>query len=214
MHVSHDSIFLKHLLTEIRYIYGGFGAKPKQTFFNDLLSFDFARQNWTLVDPVGKKQPPGRHSHCAVVYQNCMWVFGGISDGKQMEDLWYFDFTKNSWFLVPSTPKNWPASRWGHTAVVYSDEMYIFGGYTDSYSNELWRFSFSKLKWSLVETKGDMPLPRQFHSAVTFEDSMFVYGMFSSPTFPFPPCPASSSSVDQGSIFCLLVSFLGPCHFF
>jgi hypothetical protein len=41
---------------------------------------------------------------------------------------------------------NYPIARRGHTAVVYDNSMYVFGGYVDmkGSSNELWRFRFGK----------------------------------------------------------------------
>lgn len=35
-----------------------------------------------------------------------------------------------------------PSPRWGHSAVTYNHKMYIFGGFSENYTNELWQFDF------------------------------------------------------------------------
>ena len=71
------------------------------------------------------------------------------------------------WMAVPvaGTP---PPPRYGHSAVVEGDSMYVFGGERSSYSfNDVWAFNFVTGSWSFVATKGAPPSPRFDHSAVT-----------------------------------------------
>ena len=46
-----------------------------------------------------------------------------------------------------------PLNRRGHSAVIYRDSMFLFGGILDTghASNELWRYSFSKHELAFQE---------------------------------------------------------------
>ncbi len=44
-------------------------------------------------------------------------------------------FTHSKWWFVHS-------GRWGHSAVVHENGMFVFGGFTQRVVNELWRFDF------------------------------------------------------------------------
>ena len=35
--------------------------------------------------------PPGRHSHTSVVFDQAMWVYGGMTDLTERSDLWKLD---------------------------------------------------------------------------------------------------------------------------
>jgi len=47
----------------------------------------------------------------------------------------------------------YPAGRRGHTAVLYGNSMYIYGGYVDmkGSSGELWQFNFGKFVCKLFK---------------------------------------------------------------
>lgn len=38
--------------------------------------------------------PPGRHSHAAVVFDQGMWIYGGMTDLVERSDLWRLDLGK------------------------------------------------------------------------------------------------------------------------
>jgi len=44
------------------------------------------------------QMPPPRQDHAAVIYNGCLYVYGGIGpDSKIFDDMWKFDFSSNSW---------------------------------------------------------------------------------------------------------------------
>jgi len=51
-----------------------------------------------------------------------------------------------------SSQASWPIGRRGHTAVVYGNSMYIYGGYIDmkGASAELWQYNFGLFEHFLV----------------------------------------------------------------
>lgn len=69
-----------------------------------------------------------------------------------------------------------PGARFGHTAVVNGNLMYIFGGWDGHFTlNHLLIFDLNSYKWIEAETTGDIPA-RYRHSAVTTTDAMYVFG--------------------------------------
>ncbi len=41
-----------------------------------------------------------------------------------------------------------PCPRWGHSASIVKDDLFIFGGFSGfDYLNDLWKYSLSKKKW-------------------------------------------------------------------
>jgi len=96
-----------------------------------------------------------------------MFVFGGKSNGYH-NDIWKFDLgtqsptlpfcihmgfqEDNSWeVMTVEKGSRVPARRYGHSGVLYSSEMFIFGGFDcDSFTcSDLWSFSFGNLSlWS------------------------------------------------------------------
>ena len=84
-----------------------------------------------------------------VAYKDTLYVFGGevgFSNGIETP-LWMYDIKDGLWrkFKAPKgvvTPKG----RRSHTATVFQDSMYIYGGYQDlkGSSSELWAFHFGK----------------------------------------------------------------------
>ena len=65
-----------------------------------------------------------------------------------------FVFQKNEWrkFRAPKGVQT-PKGRRSHTATVFQDSLYIYGGYQDlkGSSSELWSFHFGKENMNIVE---------------------------------------------------------------
>ena len=70
-----------------------------------------------------------------------------------------------------------PPARYGHSAVIVNDSLYIFGGQgAFGCLDDLWRFDFIKCEWHLVAATGAPPAPRTNHCACVSDDVMFVFG--------------------------------------
>ena len=71
-----------------------------------------------------------------------------------------------------------PSKRWGHSAILYNNNMIIFGGrhLKKSLSN-VYSLNFSSLTWSKMEPIGIIPLARDSHSAVLYNNTdMIIFG--------------------------------------
>ena len=61
-----------------------------------------ASQTWHLVSQGGMVDgPPPRHRHSAVLHNNALWVFGGMTDLQERSDFWRFDFGKYRLYTIP-----------------------------------------------------------------------------------------------------------------
>jgi len=79
-----------------------------------------------------------------------MVVFGGFANGVRVNDIIKFSFADLKWSKVEiSEIRDQPCSRSGHSAVVYHNAMYVFGGKDGDNNklNDLWRLDFSTYSW-------------------------------------------------------------------
>ncbi|KAF8926681.1 hypothetical protein BGZ58_010998, partial [Dissophora ornata] len=72
-----------------------------------------------------------------------------------------------------------PTKRYGHTAVLWNQNIIVFGGsneYTE-YRDDVVVFSLQTKTWSRPEIRGEVPA-RYLHSATVYKNRMYVYGGF------------------------------------
>ena len=71
-----------------------------------------------------------------------------------------------------------PSKRWGHSAILHSNNMIIFGGrHLQRSLSNVYSLNFSSLTWSKMEPIGIIPLARDSHSAVLYNNSdMIIFG--------------------------------------
>ena len=78
-------------------IYGGMSGKDynKHVFSFDVETKEIKNLTENLEDD---KMPPPRQDHAAVIYNGCLYVYGGIGpDSRIYDDMWKFNLTDNAW---------------------------------------------------------------------------------------------------------------------
>ncbi|XP_069986395.1 attractin-like protein 1 isoform X2 [Penaeus vannamei] len=95
-----------------------------------------------------------RGSHATVLINNAIWVIGGYSFTEKPFVLKY-NITEDTWRALESRSIKKPASRYGHSAVVYNGSIYMYGGMKEdgTITREFWQLDTSSLAWSLVPTE-------------------------------------------------------------
>ena len=82
-----------------------------------------------------------------------------------------------SYFIFKGAP---PSPRHSHSAVIYENSMYVFGGYDGHYRNDFYRFHFPTNVWSQINLKpngnGVWPKSRYRTSTTVYKDMMFLFG--------------------------------------
>ncbi|KAL0478687.1 hypothetical protein AKO1_008313 [Acrasis kona] len=123
-----------------------------------------------VVTTVKDVYPAPRSRHTAVVCSNSRVIlFGGGGKNKIFDDLWILDVAKMEWYKPPHESKhpNRPSCRWGHTATVIGDKMYVFGGVFDSKMlNDLYELDTNTFEWRQITLpKYELsPAPRAAHT--------------------------------------------------
>ncbi|XP_026807019.1 uncharacterized protein LOC113549757 [Rhopalosiphum maidis] len=136
-------------------IYGGYRDLKGST--NEMWAFHFDTESWHLLSQ-GRVLPPARHKHSAIIHDDIMWVYGGMTDLHERSDLWKFDFVKKKWSVL-KTKVN-PGLLHGHSATKVMGSMIIFGGKKGGqFSNDLWKFYFATETWEKVHTTYPQPPP-------------------------------------------------------
>lgn len=141
------------------YVFSGqSGAK----ITNNLYQFNFADRVWVRIRTEhllrGSPSPPQRrYGHTMVAYRRCLYVYGGgAADGILDNDVHCFDVDSRSWsVMAPADSSEVPCRRVFHSAAVWNNGMYVFGGTVESVTNrsgDLYRFSLSTFpKCTLVD---------------------------------------------------------------
>ncbi|EFA83421.1 hypothetical protein PPL_03567 [Heterostelium album PN500] len=131
-------------------------------------------------------KPSGRLCPSAASYNNSIYIYGGDNGykdqvmnliGEVKSDVWQYNIDTNLWNnleIVGNAPK-----LTEHSAVVWRDNMILFGGSTGSvpqYSNSVYSFNFNTKIITHHTTTGNGPTARSAHSAICYEDSMYIFG--------------------------------------
>jgi hypothetical protein len=175
-----------------------FGGLSQGTFLNDIHTFDTDTYEWSLVvpDPSSGPAPSPRLQHTATVVNDTeIWIYGGCDRvsriGGQLASFaqdpnWHaFDTVTRKWRTV-SGSKAAPQARFGHTATLVDDDIYILGGmHTETTLNELWIFNIKTCTWRQqllgpTDGRGAGVVGIAFHSTVLFDNHLLVYAGLSS----------------------------------
>ncbi|XP_022917676.2 host cell factor 2-like [Onthophagus taurus] len=143
-------------------IYGGY--QDLKGSCGELWAYYFATESWHLVSrsktkPTGEGYPPPRHKHSAVIHEDAMWIYGGMTDLQERGDLWRWDVTTGAWSTYRS--KINPGPLHSHAACKLPTGMVIFGGEREGHAtNDVWKFNFTTELWEKIHIHGMKPQPR------------------------------------------------------
>lgn len=79
-----------------------------------------------------------------------------------------------NWNSITNNNNQGPGARWGHTAVIYMDRLYLFGGYDGNYLNDFYKFDFENKKWHSIKTNN--PQGRSNHLMFNYNHHIIVQG--------------------------------------
>lgn len=155
------------------------GANPDGLCQN-LFRFDLNSLVW-------KEMPSGgfdfRYEQSAFIAKagDCIhpFVFGGADTSGNRNDLQMWCSSDKQWKSI--TPEGAsPSPRTQHSCAVSNGLLYIFSGGavgTEPVSDKsVFVFDPTKTSWTLMETTGSPPCPRQGHCMVGIGDKIFVHG--------------------------------------
>ena len=154
-----------------------------------LIEFETATSKWYSIRPKGII-PNQRSNHSAILYNGMLYLFGGNElNSDSFSDLWSIDISNIEDHIAGKISKEivWnqleqtgdkPGKVSNHGAIVYKDQMIIYGG-TFNYINSekcMFNLNLKTLEWKAINQKGIKPSTRDEHSVVLYNDSLLVFG--------------------------------------
>jgi BTB/POZ domain/Kelch motif len=103
-------------------VYGG--ENEHREYLSDVVIFDLKTAHWTQPDIRGPI-PKGRARHAAVVYEDKLFIVGGLSGETNyiLDDICYLDLKTWTW------SRTWSfVCRFDHTAWIWGGRLWVFGG--------------------------------------------------------------------------------------
>ncbi|XP_044530578.1 kelch domain-containing protein 3 isoform X1 [Gracilinanus agilis] len=131
---------------------------------------------------------PRRVNHAAVAVGHRVYSFGGYCSGEDYEtlrqiDVHVFNAVSLRWTKLPPMRSagqagEVPYMRYGHSAVLIDDTVYLWGGRNDTEGacNVLYGFDINTHKWFTPKVSGTVPGARDGHSACVLGKNMYVFG--------------------------------------
>lgn len=144
------------------------GLDSDFTFRNDVWSSGDGA-NWTEITPAAAF--PGRFAGAMTVFDNKMWMVGGLSSGGPIADVWS---STDGLVWTPELDAG-PFPGNGHAVVSHDGAMWVVGG---ANQNEVWTSS-NGVDWSAVApspTPGALFPGRSGHKVIVKDGTMWLIG--------------------------------------
>lgn len=170
------------------WVLGGYraqGALYEEKFFNDVF---YSSDMMVWSSKTAAADWAARGFHTSVVFDDMMYVLGGVSKDTEdnlvlYDDVWYSEDGAN--WEQEETETHW-SPRFGHTSVVFEvragePRIFVMGGQTgsdftakSSYSNDVWS-SADGITWT-EETASAGWVGRRDHASVVYDGKIWVIG--------------------------------------
>ncbi|KAK0762252.1 hypothetical protein N5P37_005057 [Trichoderma harzianum] len=166
------------------YVFGGCDAK---TCFNAMYVLDADSFYWSVPHMTGDIPMPLRAMTCTAVGKKLV-VFGGGDGPAYYNDVYVLDTVNFRWSKPRIVGDKLPSKRRAHTACLYKNGIYIFGGGDGVRAlNDIWRLDVSdttKMSWRLISS-AEKPVPgsrdrrpkaRGYHTANMVGSKLIIFG--------------------------------------
>jgi N-acetylneuraminic acid mutarotase len=148
-------------------------------YTSDIFKFDPSTGTSAVIETTGESFSR-RSALTALVWEDKLYTFGGWNGFSRTwyNDLHVFDFKTRHWRAIhPKGPV--PTKRTSHSAVIYNNKMYVFGGFSgEEYLNDLFELDLQTETWTEITSlyKGDIPAARSRFCAAVHENCMYILG--------------------------------------
>lgn len=115
-------------------VYGG--ENEHREYLSDVVILDLKTMHWTQPEVQGP-QPRGRARHASVVYEDKLFIIGGLTGETNyiLDDICYLDLKTWTW------SRTWSfVGRFDHSAWIWGGRLWVFGGLGPEMerSTEIW----------------------------------------------------------------------------
>eukprot|EP00043_Microstomoeca_roanoka_P011595 m.109274 g.109274 ORF g.109274 m.109274 type:complete len:441 (+) comp15242_c0_seq2:4667-5989(+) len=163
------------------------GATP-HGLTNDTHVLDLVGSSWRKVECNAEILPPPRYDHGGAYLpaHHSVYVFGGVNDDGNLNDMWKLSLDDITWKQVAATG-DIPSSRVVHNLMAVADSLYLFGGgeagYTAVDDTHVYQFSSATSEWKKHVCTGDIPSRRQGHAMCVVDQTIIIHGGMHDGTF-------------------------------
>ena len=170
-------------LNGLIYAAGAFnGAYPHEVPVPSVYIYNPSTNKWLSVSSIPTARKRG--SAGAVVYNNKIYLMGGLTDGHWSGWVnWFdeYDPATNTWKILPAAPR----TRDHFHAVVKNDKMYVVGGRRSSgITNQVFEltvpevdvYDFITGQWSTLPAASNIPTPRAGAGTVLLGNEVIIIG--------------------------------------
>lgn len=143
---SHEGFRSSMFSMDLRFLGHSSGKLGDQKFDSEWLP--------VVPDYRYKYAPGGISHHSCIVYNGFAFLYGGMyQSGESNQILFKFEFATDKWTHAKQYG-DLPGPRDSHTAVLYEDSMFIFGGFTEQgvKTNLVHRYDLNTHMWTLVKS--------------------------------------------------------------
>jgi len=150
------------------------GGSGENGFLNDVWTSDNGTDWKQVVGGVGTTQFPVRGEHTVTVFNNKLWVIGGVTNGAvKLNDVWSSESGGN-WQLESDNAAF--GSRNFHQAADFDGKLWVIGGLDENENplNDVWG-SEDGIAWT-EETFNANFSKRFGHRVLTFENKLWTIG--------------------------------------
>ncbi|KAM4037970.1 host cell factor 2 isoform 2-T2 [Anomaloglossus baeobatrachus] len=183
------------VIRELMILFGG----GNEGIAEELHVYNTATNQWFLPAVRGDI-PPGCAAHGFVCDGTRVLVFGGMVEyGRYSNDLYELQASRWLWKKLKPHPLpsgSLPCPRLGHSFSLHGSKCYLFGGLANEsednnnniprYLNDFYELELRQgsgvVGWSIPQTKGSPPTPRESHSAVIYsrkdrgKSKLYIFG--------------------------------------
>jgi PGF-pre-PGF domain-containing protein len=155
------------------WVLNGFSQDGISYYLKDDVWYSNDGVNWTQA--TASAPFSGRWGQGAVVFDNKIWVIGGVTSPQFtgflfMNDVWYSEDGVN-WTQATASAA-FPA-RYNYGLVVFDNKMWIIGGYNyGGLMNDVW-YSDDGINWTQATGSAAFS-PRCQHTSVIYDDRMWI----------------------------------------
>jgi len=170
--------------------YAGAQYNPLVTvrqWYGDIWEYTPSTNSWRNRVPTNSPIPGARLGPAIAIWENTMYMFGGISASFQfLNDLWSYDLITDQWTLIipsnASNPNLPPANFAPQFQLAYKGHrlqaLYMYGGNifppgSGAQNEDIWKYSFSTNSWLKIATVPSVPGANvgRVHGASTYKNS-------------------------------------------
>uniref|UniRef100_A0A7V6CMS9 T9SS C-terminal target domain-containing protein n=1 Tax=candidate division WOR-3 bacterium TaxID=2052148 RepID=A0A7V6CMS9_UNCW3 len=153
-------------------IYAIGGIKINNEITNVVEEYDFLSDTWIIKKPMPQK----RYDMGFAVFDNKIYVFGGVSRSSSgrlivLRDLNVYDPILDTWFFK----RPLPSPRAGACGLAINNRIYVFGGYdfSENYLDEVLIYDIERDSWLFY---GNMPRPRARMALSYYQPIVHIIG--------------------------------------